>query len=272
MLGGSIGLALKRANLAKQVFGVGRDAAKLYKAVSLKAIDEGFCSIEEGARQSDLVVVCTPVQKVADTVHQAAHFASPKALITDVGSTKGTIVGAISDEVASRQFIGSHPLAGSDRSGVENADADLFQNKVVILTPDHRTHPDSLTEATKLWKSIGATVVNMSAKQHDDAVAATSHLPHLIASACAFATPKELLQLTGTGWFDTTRVASGNTQMWRQIIEENQGPVLHVAKNFATIWKKIIEAIEAQDFDELEKLLIAGKSIRDAVGNRHSSS
>ena len=118
---------------------------------------------------------------------------------------------------------------------------------------------------------MGASTHRMSPEEHDRAMAVTSHLPHIAASMIAMATPRDLLAFTGTGWNDTTRIAAGHSGLWRQILEENHGPVLRAMQNFATISREWIAAMEAKDFDRVEQLLIAGKEIRDSVGNRHSS-
>ncbi len=172
----------------------------------------------------------------------------------------------------SQSFVGSHPLAGSERSGVDYADAELFENKLVILTPTANSNPNAVELIEELWRSLGANTLRMSPDGHDEAMSMTSHLPHIVASMLAASTPEKLAVLTGNGWKDSTRIASGNPGLWRQILQENQVHVLHALKNFATISGQWIEALEAQDFDRVEQLLKAGKSIRDVVGNRHTSS
>jgi prephenate dehydrogenase len=272
LLGGSIGLRLRRDQLAKEVVGLGRDLGKLQAAVDLGAIDSAYDRFEQACDGADLVIACTPVQQIPDSIQEAARWASPRALFTDVGSTKLSIVQACDASLLGNRFIGSHPIAGSDKSGVEHATTDLFRDRLVVLTPTDSTQAADLDAIDGFWRRLGAQTKIMTAAEHDQAVAITSHLPHILASMMAMATPKQLLEMTGTGWSDTTRIAGGHPQLWRQILEENHGPVLRALQNFATISREWLVAIEAKDFKRVEQLLIAGKEIRDTVGNRYSSS
>ena len=271
LLGGSIGMRLRRSTLAKEVVGFGRDRRKLDRAIELKAIDRGEETFELAAHAADLVIACTPVQQIPNSLLEASSFASSQALFTDVGSTKSSIVSALSSTPFSHRFVGSHPIAGSDKIGVEYANANLFENRLVIVTPANGTNRSSTESILDFWKQLGAQTLTMTAVEHDDSMAVTSHLPHVLASMLSLTTPKDRIELTGTGWSDTTRIAAGNPQLWRQILEENHGPVLRAMKNFATISGEWMAAMEAKDFDRVEQLLIAGKEIRDSVGNRHSS-
>lgn len=271
LLGGSIGLRLRRDRLVQEVIGFGRDPKKIDDAIRLGAIDRGSDRCEIAAREADLVIACTPVQQIARSLTTAALTAKPTCLFTDVGSTKKRIVVGLRDAPFQSRFVGSHPIAGSDKSGAEFATADLFEGRLVILTPESITSSTTLDGIGEFWRKLGAKTAVMTPDDHDEAIALTSHLPHLLASILAMATPENLLEMTGTGWSDTTRVAAGNPQLWRQIIEENHGPVLHAVKNFATISREWIEAIEAKDFERVEQLLTAGKVIRDIVGNRYTS-
>jgi prephenate dehydrogenase len=270
LLGGSIGRALRDRQLASTVVGLCRDANKANRALQAGAIDEAFDSVATAASGADLVIACTPVQQIIPQLIEASRVTSPSALLTDVGSTKGTIV-AQAETAKLPNFVASHPLAGSERSGVEYSTPDLLVGKLVILTPSESTLPEQLQRAERLWRSLGAVTKVMTAAEHDQALAVTSHLPHIVASALAGQTPMELGPMTASGWADSTRIASGNPEMWCQIIQENRGPVLHALKNFATIWEQWINAIESDDRNQLLQLLLAGKNTRDALGNRHSS-
>ncbi len=272
LLGGSIGIRLLRDSLAAEVVGYGRSEFRLKKAIELGAIREGFLTVEEAARGADLVIACLPVQEISTALSWASKSARRTAILTDVGSTKESIVRTVDAIEMSQVFVGSHPLAGSERSGVENADAGLFENKLVILTPTVKTNPHATELAEEFWQSLGASTLRMSPDGHDEAMSMISHLPHVIASILAAATPEKLVSLSANGWKDSTRIASGDPGLWRQILEENQSHVLHALKNFATISGQWIEALEARDFDRVEQLLKAGKRIRDVVGNRYTSS
>ncbi len=285
LLGGSIGMALRNRKLAKQVVGVGRPGKLPLRAVELGAIDHAESEVKLAAQGADLVICCTPVQQIAELVMQCVPSVAPNALITDVGSTKLTIVKQI-DAMAAGQgisnvpFIGSHPLAGGTDSGVDHAREDLLVDSLVVVTPHKVTaqmikapmikaqSTEHLSEkACALWQSLGAQTMVMSAAEHDDALAQTSHLPHIVAAALAAATPRDLLPLTATGWQSTTRVAKGNAKLWRQILEENRLPALQALKNFAKVLERWQQALEQADGVALEQLLEDGKATRDALGS-----
>lgn len=271
LLGGSIGLALKRKRLAEQVVGVGRSLPKLDVALQRGAIDISSDDIRVAAKDADIVIACTPVQSIVDSLVIAAEVAKPDAILTDVGSTKQTVVGAAHGRLAAHQFIGSHPIAGGHHSGVEHAIGTLLDGALVIVTPSEET-PETLVERMcGFWEAVGARTSTLSPKTHDEYLAFSSHLPHVVASALARVTPEEVQPFVGKGWMDTTRIAAGNAVLWRQILEENHSPALQALKNFATICQTWIEALEKGDFDRVESLLEAGKATRDAVASRYLS-
>jgi prephenate dehydrogenase len=272
LLGGSIGLALKRKRLAHQVVGVGRTVAKLETAKSRGAIDIATDDILLGAKDADLVIACTPVQSIVDSLSVAASVAKADVILTDVGSTKQSIIKAARGRLSPNQFIGSHPIAGGHHSGVEHAVGTLLDGALVVITPADDTPAELVGRMTGFWESMGARTSILSPKEHDEALAIASHLPHMAASALASSTPDEILEFVGKGWLDSTRIAAGNPQLWRQILEENHAPALQAMKNFATICDSWIEALEKGDFDQIEQLLKAGKATREAVASRHSSS
>ncbi|HEX7447409.1 MAG TPA: prephenate dehydrogenase/arogenate dehydrogenase family protein, partial [Pirellulales bacterium] len=203
LIGGSIGLGLLRRRLVRRVIGIGRRAESLRIAKELGAVTSTTVVLEEGVAEADLAVVCTPVGRIVEDVRTLAPACRQGTVITDVGSTKGAIVaglrGGLPEGVC---FIGGHPLAGGEQSGAAAADADLFVDRTVVLTPDVRTPLDALDALGVFWRDLGSRVVEMEAAEHDRALAATSHLPHLAAAALAAATPPELLPLTAGGWAD----------------------------------------------------------------------
>jgi prephenate dehydrogenase len=270
LLGGSLGLALKRKRLAEHVVGVGRTPSKLETALRRGAIDEATDDVLIGARDADLVIACVPVKSIVDRLAEAATVAQPNAILTDVGSTKQTIVRAARGRLSDRQFIGSHPIAGGHHSGVEHAVGTLFDGATVVITPGETTCPELVQRITTFWESTGARICELSPEAHDAALAISSHLPHMAAAALAVATPLELIPFVGKGWMDSTRIAGGNPQLWRQILEENHGPALQAMKKFATICETWIEALENEDFDRVEELLKSGKATREAVASRHT--
>jgi prephenate dehydrogenase len=271
LLGGSIGLALHRKRLAQRVIGVGRTISKLDTAIRRGAIDEATDDILVGAKDADLVIACVPIQSIVGALETAARVAKPDAMLTDVGSTKQTIVLAAAGRLSDKQFLGSHPIAGGHHSGVEHAVGTLLDSAMVVLTPTSATCPELLNRMVGFWESMGSKISLLDPEAHDQALAISSHLPHMVASALSISTPQELLQFVGKGWMDSTRIAGSNPQLWRQILEENHGPALHAMKKFATICESWIDALERSDFDRVEELLQAGKTTRESVASRHTS-
>ena len=268
LLGGSIGLALRQRKLAGHVVGVGRSRQRLKRAQQLGCVDEYTTDLGDAIDQSDLAVFCAPVRLIPDQVLAAADACGNPILMTDVGSTKKQIVeeldGQLPDHV---QFIGSHPMAGSDRSGVEHSSGNLFEERLVIVTPTGRTTESGLEQIEKFWRRLGARVTRMSADDHDAAVAAVSHLPHVVAAALAAATPDKHLRIASTGWGDTTRVAAGNSDLWLQILQQNQSNTLMCLDNFAKVLDRFRDALAKDDAEKILELLEAGKQKRESVGN-----
>lgn len=267
LLGGSIGMALRARKIARKVVGFSPRGNSLAAAITLGAIDQYSNSLADACQGADLAIVCTPVQSIAEFANQCFSLMPSGGLITDVGSTKQSIVEAVALSPASASFVGSHPLAGSEKSGVDHARADLLNGKLVVITPD-RLRPSPLVPvAEQLWQALGARTLQLSPAEHDFALARTSHLPHILAAALAAATPANLLPLAASGWRDTTRVASGGADLWRQILEENRHSVIQVLEEFAGDLQLWLKALRESDGKQLEQLLLEGKQKRDALGN-----
>lgn len=265
LIGGSIGMAVRQRGLADCVTGIGRTPERLATAVELGAIDDFVTDVRD-ADDPDLVLLCTPVQRLAG--HCAAVYERfPSALISDAGSTKQNLVEQIESSTPSANFIGSHPLAGSDRTGVTNADADLFVGRTVIVTPTAKSDRPSTERLMDFWKSLGAHSVSMPPDRHDEALAMTSHLPHVVASALAAETPAELLHLVAGGWIDSTRIAGADVDLWTQILQENKSNVLGSLKRMQSRLQEFELALSDDDTETIERLLAAGKQRRDALGS-----
>lgn len=270
LIGGSIGLALRERKLAKRVVGIGRDASKLIRAKSKGAIDEGKTDVASGVAGADVIVVCTPVDSVVEIVAAAAAACPPKALLTDAASTKSDIVARLTKRLKSGvRFVGSHPLAGSEKSGVAAARANLFDGRRVVVTPTDSTPREAAQGIGEFWSALGAEVVAMSPDEHDQTVAATSHLPHLLSSILAATTPEGALPLTATGWRDMTRIAGGDPELWRQIFATNKAHVLTALGRFEKVLTEARRALGNDDpaLVELVNILTEGKRRRDAVGS-----
>ena len=268
MIGASIGLAARRRGLADEVIGVGRDPDGLDRAKQLGAIDRGSTDLATGVVDVDLVVICTPVDTIAPLAEQVAAACGATALITDAGSSKAEIAERLARSLPTEaRFVGSHPLAGSDKTGCEAGEAELFVDRPAVVTPLPNT-PDADTEAIcEFWQALGSQVHRMSPAEHDEAVAATSHLPHLVASAIAASTPEEYLALVSSGWLDTTRVAAGDADLWRQIFLSNRPPVLAALARLSETLDTFRSSLEEADDAELTSLLEQAKRTRDALGS-----
>ncbi len=265
LIGASIGLALRRRGLAGRVVGIGRNTARLQEARDLGAVTDFTTEMAEGVADARLVVVCTPVENIVSHIRQAAAASPPSTLLTDAGSTKALICRelAADPDIAAR-FVGSHPMAGSEKSGARHGREDLFVDRVTVVTPDDGTPEDVALRIEAFWRSLGAQVLRMTPDAHDAAVAAVSHTPHVVASALAAATPRQHLPLAGSGWSDTTRVAAGEPGLWRQILLQNRRHVLKTLDDFAQALAQLRHALESQDGGQLEQRLDAGKQTRDA--------
>jgi len=268
LIGGSVGLAARGRKLAARVVGVGRDPRALARAVELGAIDEYSTDLARGVAGAQLVVVCTPVDRIADVILNAAPAAPSGALFTDGGSTKRAIV----DRVAGRlphgvEYVPAHPLAGAEKNGVEAARADLYENRVTILTPTAAVGAAAVERVAAFWRALGSRLVTMTPEAHDAALAVTSHLPHAVASAVAGATPTELLGLSAGGFRDVTRIAAGDPTLWTAIFESNREPVLAALAAFSARIDEFRRLLAAGDGAGLARWLSEGKQVRDALGS-----
>ena len=264
LIGGSIGMALHSRSLAKQVVGIGRRQASLNKAKRLGAIDSGTTSIRRGVANAELVIVCTPVEQIVQHATAAAAKCPPDCLITDAGSTKQTIVDTL-DAAEGMHFVGSHPLAGSEKTGCENGDADLFVDRVCVITPSRKTRQGDYESIDQFWTSIGMRTIRMTPQAHDKALAATSHLPHVVASALANATREKHLPLVAGGWLDTTRIAAADESLWRQILLENRENTLQNIDAFQASLDALRNAIANNDGPQVERLIRKGRQRREAA-------
>jgi prephenate dehydrogenase len=268
LIGGSIGLAVRERKLASTVVGIGRRAPSLKTAKELGAVTATSLNIEQGVTEADIVIVCTPVAEIAGHILQAAAGAPSSCLLTDAGSTKRKIIADVEAAAGSdKRFVGSHPLAGSEKAGVEHARADLFNGKVVVVTPTRRTSNGDMQAIADFWSGLGASVLIMTPDAHDRALASTSHLPHLIASAVAAKTAQVDWPVTAGGWRDVTRIAAGDPELWTQILLENREHVLKSLTGFEKTVAAFRAALERGDRRKLHQLLTEGKQVRDAVGN-----
>jgi prephenate dehydrogenase len=254
LIGGSIGLALRARGLAARVIGVGRDEARLAEGVQLGAIDAATTDARRGVAEAEVVVVCTPVSRIADDVRTAAESGPEGVLITDAGSTKRGIVEAVERHTRARAtFVGGHPIAGSERKGVEHADPGLFEGRPCVLTPTAQTPPDRLRQARGFWARLGCRVLETDPATHDEILALTSHLPHAVAAALAATVPVEALEMAAGAYRDGTRVAGSDAALWAAIFRENRGPVLHALTAFQDQLDTLKNALSSDDENAMRR-------------------
>jgi prephenate dehydrogenase len=266
LIGGSVALAARRRGVASRVLGVDREEALLAQARSRGLLDEIFIDPSAAVAEADLVVFCTPVDRIAAGVLSVAPWCRPGTLLTDVGSTKATIVAAVEGHLPPGvAFVGSHPLAGSEKHGSEHGSASLFEGRLVLVTPLPDTSDTVLSQISAFWQALGARVEYMTPLEHDRALALTSHLPHLIASTLAGILPPEWAYLTATGFRDTTRLAASNPSLWSAIFRANQPAVLAALDQFEAHLQRFRHALTTADADSLDALLRQGKHLRDKL-------
>ena len=266
LLGGSVALAAKERGIADRVIGIGRNPERLQAAVNAGVIDGFLTQLPEQDAPWTTVVIGTPVDRIAEDVRRIAAVSRPGTLITDVGSVKGSICDAVQSVNLPEgvSFVGAHPLAGSEKTGFEASTADLFDGKVTVVTPNPATESANLA-IRSFWERLGARVIEMSPVDHDAALATTSHLPHVTASALADVLPEEFRQLAASGFRDTTRIAAGDPDLWVAILLANSDAVRASLATFSQSIGKFEAAIEKQDPSELKKLLQLAKRNRDAL-------
>ena len=266
LVGGSIGLGLRVKKLARRGIGLAPRASSLHAAQTSCCATDTPLMLELSAAEADLIVVCTPVGRIVDDVRRAAAVARPGTLVTDAGSTKGSIVAELDGTLpAGVTFVGSHPLAGSEKNGPTAAVRDLFVGRTVVVTPTERKPPKAVRTIEAFWKQLGARTVRMSADEHDAALAATSHVPHVVASARAGSTPADVLHLTAGGWLDTTRIAAADGPLWVQILRDNRRHVTAALDQVEKSLRAFRAAINNGDEQALEQLLEVGKQRRTAA-------
>ena len=266
LIGGSLGLALKKAGLARKVVGVGHRLSSLKEARACGTADETTLDPAAGVRGSDLVVLATPVGLFQAVLNRAGPALEPGAVIIDVGSTKAQVVADLAPLVPPEcVFLGCHPIAGSEQRGVTFAREDLFRGATCVVTPTDRTPKDALDRVVETWQAVGMTVRVLSPAAHDRLLAEVSHLPHVVASALVRAISGEAEPLTGPGWADTTRVASGDAALWRDILLSNADEVAAAIERFQGVLAAFRAAIRQGDAARIETLLAESKSRRDRL-------
>jgi prephenate dehydrogenase len=272
LIGGSLARVLREKGEVGEIVGIGRGLANLERAVELGVIDRYSTDPRTGVAGADLVFLATPVCKIADIVRQIAPVLAPGAIVTDGGSVKGEIVAACEPLMpAGCHFVGGHPIAGTEKSGVEASFATLYQGRRCILTPTERTDAAALQTVVRLWELAGSEVVLMDVAKHDRVVAAISHLPHMVAYSLVNAVAdydrcdEAILKYSAGGFRDFTRIASSDPVMWRDIALMNRESILEMMDFFADHLGRLRQLVAAGDGDGLAEFFIRSREHRQTI-------
>jgi prephenate dehydrogenase len=275
LIGSSLSLALKQIGAVGEVIGYGRNRDNLVKGVELGVLDRFETSVAAAVRDADVVVVAVPMGAMSAVFSELAGKTRSDAVITDVGSSKGAVVNAaraaLGDDFV--RFVPGHPIAGTEKSGVEAGFASLYQGRRVILTPLPETAPDAITRIDAMWRDCGATIEYLGIEHHDKVLAATSHLPHMLAFALVHHLSnlnehEEIFRYAAGGFRDFTRIASSDPVMWRDVCIANSEALIDLIEQFQDELNRVTLAIREGDAEELLRLFSRAKSERDSlIGN-----
>ncbi len=270
LIGGSLALAMRRRGLAGEIVGVGRSAGNLALARRRKIVDRITTDPAEGVRDADLVVLATPVGALSEVGKAIAPALMPGAVVTDVGSTKASVLRDLEPLIPAHAFlVAAHPIAGTEDSGAGAATEDLFEGSRCILTPTDRTDASALARVRGLWRAVGARVIEMDAESHDRILGAVSHLPHVVAYALVNAVTsfrKDALEYAGGGFRDFTRIAASHPVMWRDIALANRESVLAGIDATMAELSRMREWIDRQNGRALEEAFLRARITRRSLG------
>lgn len=263
LIGGSLGLALRRRRVARRVYGVARRAATVAHARRIGAVDRGFTALAPAVAEADLVVIATPPSTVVPLAQQVAEATTQSLILTDAASTKAGIVRGWQRVLPERiAAVGSHPMAGSDRSGLGAASAELFTGTLCVLTPTAQTPARAVRAVGAFWRAVGMRTTTLAPERHDAVVAMISHVPHLAAAGLVSAAASAELKVAAAGFADTTRVALGDPALWQDICLSNREAVLDALGRFERALVHLRQAIAYRDAPELRKTLAASRRAR----------
>jgi prephenate dehydrogenase len=273
LIGGSVALALKKTKTPISIVGVGRSAESLQTALDLGVIDADTSDVAAAIKDADLVLIAAPVAQTPAILNAIKPHLHASTVITDAGSTKGDVLQCAKDILGEQfnQFVGGHPIAGAEKSGVSAATADLYLNKNVVLTPTAETDPEAIALVKNLWQACGANVSEMTAATHDGIFAAVSHLPHLLAFAlvddiASRTNAEQLFGFAASGFRDFTRIAGSHPEMWRDISLANRTALLNELDAYQQELSKLQQLLKAQDGAGLEALFERASVARNNWG------
>ncbi|MEW6107873.1 MAG: prephenate dehydrogenase/arogenate dehydrogenase family protein [Nitrospirota bacterium] len=270
LIGASFALAVKKNGLCGEIVGFGRNTENLIRAKERGIIDSFALSASDACRDSDLIMFATPVGAFLDLARQARSSLKKGAIVTDAGSVKGNLVYEMEKLMpADVHYIGGHPISGSDRSGMDSSNAELFTNSKCIITPTENSDPVVLKIIVDLWMILGSKVIKMDPEKHDRIYAAVSHLPHLIAYAIVNSVAdvdSSYLEFCGQGFKDTTRIASSSHELWKDICLLNRDNLIEMISVFQQNLDRLGQYLRASDSDSLEREFRKARTLREGIG------
>jgi prephenate dehydrogenase len=270
LIGGSLARALRRAGVCNDIVGVSRRAEHLQCAVDLGVIDRFSTDVHDVAGDADVILLASPIGAMEAVLTQLKPVISKRCIITDAGSAKHSVLAAAERVfgVMPPRFVAAHPIAGTEKSGVEASFAELYEGRRVIITPHPNNDADAVATITQMWRAVGAEVLAMDAQQHDRVLAATSHLPHVLAFGLVDALARmscsdDIFRYAAGGFRDFTRIASSDPVMWRDICLGNAASILQVISEFQSELTDLSALIQRGDGAMLETVFQRAKSARD---------
>ena len=272
LIGGSLAHALKKAGAVGEVVGAGRNVAHLEKAKSLGVIDHFETDISLAVKGCDMVVVAVPLGAMQSVFEKIAPVITSDMIITDVGSAKGSVVKAAQSAFKDipATLVPGHPIAGTEKSGVEASFPELYENRRIIITPLETSSTTAISKVKSMWQACGADVIETTIEHHDEVLAATSHLPHMLAFSLVDTLAKmdaknEIFDFAAGGFRDFTRIASSDPDMWRDICLANGDALVEMIKKFSDDLQLLSEAIENNDSTYLKETFSRAKKARDEL-------
>ena len=270
LIGGSLARDLKREHLVGEVVGASRNASNLQRALALGVIDRYETDLAAAVKGADMVVVAVPLGAMAGVFRALEGQLDAGAVMTDVGSAKGSVLEAAADAFGAMPdfLVPAHPIAGTEHSGVGASLEGLFRNRMVIITPTPQTRADALEKVKSMWQATGAKITEMEPAHHDEVLAATSHLPHMLAYTLVDVLGRmeervEIFRYAAGGFRDFTRIASSDPQMWHDICFANRDALLHALEHFSGDLNEAIDAIRRGDSEAIKSLFTRAKALRD---------
>ena len=272
LIGGSLSLALKNAHAVDHVVGFARTEKNLQKGIEIGVLDSYATQLDQAVKESDMVVLAVPLGAMESMLKQIAPYLNEQCIVTDVSSAKSSVVAQAKKHLGNKfpQFVAAHPIAGTEKSGIESGFAELFQNRKVILTPDAQTSKTAIDSVQAMWQSCGAQVESMTVAHHDEVFAATSHLPHMLAYSLVNCLANmedrvEIFKYAAGGFRDISRIASSDPTMWRDVCLYNQQALSKMLSDYASELATLSSKVAVGDANALYEYFDRAKKRRDEL-------